>query len=191
MTTTMSSSSSVASRTPRRSPAPEPRTATPTAGARCDTAPGRRRWRSDLSIRRTACSTTPAASRTDWLRPQRLSCRRRAALPSDRRVSAALHESAPPDDGSRLPPHGHLNGSAGHRLGEGEAPRGRHYRPDPDDDPTGYGRHSSGRLGPVSRPSQASSAPGKRPGPPDRRAWWAGTRSATPSARSPLRTAPG
>jgi EmrB/QacA subfamily drug resistance transporter len=24
------------------------------------------------------------------------------------------------------------------------APRGRHYRPDPDDDPTGYGRHSSG-----------------------------------------------
>jgi EmrB/QacA subfamily drug resistance transporter len=25
------------------------------------------------------------------------------------------------------------------------APRGQHYRPDPDDDPTGYGRHSSGR----------------------------------------------
>jgi EmrB/QacA subfamily drug resistance transporter len=25
------------------------------------------------------------------------------------------------------------------------APRGQHYRPDPDDDPTGYGRHSSGK----------------------------------------------
>jgi EmrB/QacA subfamily drug resistance transporter len=25
------------------------------------------------------------------------------------------------------------------------APRGQHYRPDPDDDPAGYGRHSSGR----------------------------------------------
>ncbi|MEB3981196.1 MFS transporter [Mycobacterium sp. 663a-19] len=27
----------------------------------------------------------------------------------------------------------------------GEAPGGQHYRADPDDDPTGYGRHSSGR----------------------------------------------
>lgn len=27
----------------------------------------------------------------------------------------------------------------------GEAPRGQHYRRDPDDDPAGYGRHSSGR----------------------------------------------
>ncbi len=29
------------------------------------------------------------------------------------------------------------------RLSESEAPENRHYRPDPDDDPTSYGRHSS------------------------------------------------
>ena len=42
-------------------------------------------------------------------------------------------------------PHRHLNGSARHHLGGGEMVRGQHYRPDPDDDPTSYGRHSSGR----------------------------------------------
>jgi EmrB/QacA subfamily drug resistance transporter len=34
--------------------------------------------------------------------------------------------------------------SARRHLIEGEAPRGQHYRPDPDDDTTSYGRHSSG-----------------------------------------------
>jgi hypothetical protein len=53
--------------------------------------------------------------------------------------------SAPPDDRRALPPQRHLNGSAGHQLGGGEAPRGWRYRPDPDDEPTSYGRHSSGR----------------------------------------------
>jgi EmrB/QacA subfamily drug resistance transporter len=52
-------------------------------------------------------------------------------------------ESAPPDD--RPAPQRHLSGSTRHRLGEGEAPRGRRHRPDPDDDPTSHGRHSSGR----------------------------------------------
>jgi EmrB/QacA subfamily drug resistance transporter len=51
---------------------------------------------------------------------------------------------APPDDRLAPPSGTHLNGSARHQLTEGEAPRGQHYRPDPDDDPTGYGRHSSG-----------------------------------------------
>jgi hypothetical protein len=49
-------------------------------------------------------------------------------------------------DDRRAPPSGrHLNGSVRHQLSEGEAPRGQHYRPDPDDDPTSYGRHSSGK----------------------------------------------
>src|SRR5271166_1623901 len=51
---------------------------------------------------------------------------------------------APLDDRRVPPPEGHHNGSR-HRFTEGEAPRGQHYRPDPDDDPTGYGRHSSGK----------------------------------------------
>jgi EmrB/QacA subfamily drug resistance transporter len=43
------------------------------------------------------------------------------------------------------PPSGrHLNGSSHHRFTEGEASRSQHYRPDPDDDPSSYGRHSSG-----------------------------------------------
>ena len=54
-------------------------------------------------------------------------------------------ESAPPDDWRALPPQRRLNGSAGHQLGQREASRGRRYRPDPDDEPTSYGRHSSGR----------------------------------------------
>ncbi|MDT5146583.1 MAG: hypothetical protein QOC58_1228 [Mycobacterium sp.] len=44
------------------------------------------------------------------------------------------------------PSQRHHNGAARHGLAaEGEAPRGQHYRPDPDDDPRSYGRHSSGR----------------------------------------------
>jgi EmrB/QacA subfamily drug resistance transporter len=53
-------------------------------------------------------------------------------------------ESAPHDDWLAPPSERHANGSARHHLTEGEAPRGQHYRPDPDDDPTHYGRHSSG-----------------------------------------------
>jgi EmrB/QacA subfamily drug resistance transporter len=41
-------------------------------------------------------------------------------------------------------PDGRHNGSAGHHFTEGKAPRGHRYHTDPDDDPTGYGRHSSG-----------------------------------------------
>jgi Major Facilitator Superfamily len=53
----------------------------------------------------------------------------------------------------KVPPHGdrlappsarQQSGSAHHQLTEGEAPRNQHYRPDPDDDPASYGRHSSG-----------------------------------------------
>jgi EmrB/QacA subfamily drug resistance transporter len=52
--------------------------------------------------------------------------------------------SAPVGD-RRVPlPERHHNGSRG-RFTEGEAPRSQHYRPDPGDDPTGYGRHSSGK----------------------------------------------
>jgi EmrB/QacA subfamily drug resistance transporter len=54
-------------------------------------------------------------------------------------------QSAPLDDRRAPPPQRHLNGSARHHLGGAEASRGLHYRPDPDDDPTSYGRHSSGR----------------------------------------------
>jgi hypothetical protein len=47
-------------------------------------------------------------------------------------------------DGRVAPPSRHLDGSARHRFGEGDAPRGRRYRPDPDDESPSYGRHSSG-----------------------------------------------
>lgn len=50
----------------------------------------------------------------------------------------------PPADRFTRPPRRHHPGPAGHHLGEGESLRGQHHRPDPDDDPTGYGRHSSG-----------------------------------------------
>jgi hypothetical protein len=50
--------------------------------------------------------------------------------------------SVPPVDRRTRPPQRQHNGSAGHHLGEGESLRGR--RPDPDDDPTSNGRHSSG-----------------------------------------------
>ena len=41
-------------------------------------------------------------------------------------------------------PDGRHNGSARHPFTEGKAPRGHRYHTDPDDDPTSYGRHSSG-----------------------------------------------
>ncbi|HSS23139.1 MAG TPA: MFS transporter, partial [Mycobacterium sp.] len=53
-------------------------------------------------------------------------------------------ESAPHGTWLAPPSEKHLNGSARRHLTEGDAPRGQHYRPDPDDDPTTYGRHSSG-----------------------------------------------
>lgn len=43
------------------------------------------------------------------------------------------------------PPKRHHNGFARPPFTEGEARRGHRYRPDPDDDPTAHGRHSSGR----------------------------------------------
>lgn len=52
-------------------------------------------------------------------------------------------ESAPHGDWLAPPSEKRVNGSARHHLTEGEAPRGQHYHPDPDDDPTSCGRHSS------------------------------------------------
>jgi MFS family permease len=50
------------------------------------------------------------------------------------------------DDRDAPPPSKrHHNGFARPPFTEGEARRGHRYRPDPDDDPTGHGRHSSGR----------------------------------------------
>ncbi len=60
-------------------------------------------------------------------------------------VSTRPFGSAPRLDPLAPPPERHHNGSARHHVAEGEAPRGQHYRSDSDDDPTGYGRHSSGR----------------------------------------------
>jgi hypothetical protein len=60
-------------------------------------------------------------------------------------LSGRASRSAPRDDRRAPPADRHHNGSARPRFTEGEAPRGHRYRPDPDDDPTGYGRHSSGR----------------------------------------------
>ncbi|MGO9522277.1 MFS transporter [Mycobacterium sp.] len=50
-----------------------------------------------------------------------------------------------PSSSRDRPSDRHLNGSARRHLAEGEAPRGQHHRRDPDDGPTSYGRHSSGR----------------------------------------------
>lgn len=50
-----------------------------------------------------------------------------------------------PDERRRGPQDRYHNGSARHPFAEGEARRGHRYRPDPDDDPTSYGRHSSGK----------------------------------------------
>lgn len=63
-------------------------------------------------------------------------------IPPITEFTARRFGSVPRDD-RRAPSAGrHHNGTAHHRLTEGEAPRGQHYRPDPDDDPTGHGRHS-------------------------------------------------
>lgn len=58
--------------------------------------------------------------------------------------SGRAYKAAPRDD-QLAPPERHHNGVARPHFSEGEAPRGHRYRPDPDDDPTGYGRHSSGK----------------------------------------------
>ncbi|OBB90797.1 MFS transporter [Mycobacterium sp. 852002-40037_SCH5390672] len=52
-------------------------------------------------------------------------------------------KSIPPGDRLTRPPRRHHNGSAGRHFTEGESLRGQHHRSDPDDDPTGSGRHSS------------------------------------------------
>lgn len=51
--------------------------------------------------------------------------------------------SMPPGDRPTRPPRRHHNGSAGLHFTDGESLRGYHHRSDPDDDPTGSGRHSS------------------------------------------------
>ncbi|OBH54049.1 MFS transporter [Mycobacterium mantenii] len=52
-------------------------------------------------------------------------------------------KSIPPGDRLTRPPRRQHNGSAGRHFTEGESLRGQHHRSDPDDDPTGSGRHSS------------------------------------------------
>jgi EmrB/QacA subfamily drug resistance transporter len=54
-----------------------------------------------------------------------------------------LRRTAPPRPPGSAPGR-QLDGSARRHSTEGKAPRGHRYRPDPDDDPTSYGRHSSG-----------------------------------------------
>ncbi|MEE2854638.1 MAG: MFS transporter [Actinomycetota bacterium] len=49
--------------------------------------------------------------------------------------------SLPPGDRLTRPPR--RQHTAGRQFSEGESLRGQHHRPDPDDDPTGPGRHSS------------------------------------------------
>ncbi|BCZ23353.1 MFS transporter [Mycobacterium senriense] len=51
--------------------------------------------------------------------------------------------SLPPSDRPTRPPRRPHNGSAGLHFSDGESLRGYHHRSDPDDDPTGSGRHSS------------------------------------------------
>ncbi|BBY38570.1 MFS transporter [Mycobacterium mantenii] len=52
-------------------------------------------------------------------------------------------KSIPPGDRLTRPPRRQHNGSAGRHFTEGESLRGQHHRSDPDDDPTGSGRHPS------------------------------------------------
>jgi EmrB/QacA subfamily drug resistance transporter len=59
-------------------------------------------------------------------------------VPPGRFGTAARNDRGAPLPGRRL------NGSTRSRLGGGGAPRGQHFGLDPDDDPTGRGRHSSG-----------------------------------------------
>lgn len=49
---------------------------------------------------------------------------------------------SPPVDRLTRPPRRPHRGPAGHPFTDGESLRGQRQRPDPDDDPTGYGRHS-------------------------------------------------
>ncbi|HEX5254702.1 MAG TPA: DHA2 family efflux MFS transporter permease subunit [Mycobacterium sp.] len=49
----------------------------------------------------------------------------------------------PPADRPTRPPRRQHNGPAGRHFPEGESLRGQHHRSDPDDDPTGSGRHSA------------------------------------------------
>ncbi|OBH50295.1 MFS transporter [Mycobacterium sp. E2479] len=52
-------------------------------------------------------------------------------------------KSLPPGDRLTRPPRRQVNGSGSRYFPEGESLRGQHHRSDPDDDPTGSGRHSS------------------------------------------------
>jgi EmrB/QacA subfamily drug resistance transporter len=56
------------------------------------------------------------------------------------------HNGSHVDDRRRFRPVAPVSsrGSTRQPFAEGESPRGQHYRPDPDDDPAGYGRHSPG-----------------------------------------------
>jgi hypothetical protein len=49
----------------------------------------------------------------------------------------------PPGERLTRPPRRPHSGSAGRYFPDGESPRGHHHRSNPDDDPTGSGRHSS------------------------------------------------
>lgn len=51
---------------------------------------------------------------------------------------------SPPVDRLTRPPRRPHRGPSGHHFTDGDPLRGQHHRPDPDDDPTGHGRHSSG-----------------------------------------------
>jgi hypothetical protein len=44
-----------------------------------------------------------------------------------------------------VPPQEWHHGSAHRQFTDGAPPRGPRYRPDPDEDPSDYGRHSSGK----------------------------------------------
>ena len=66
-----------------------------------------------------------------------------AHLDAGRRLRpTGAFKSGPPDDRPASPPATYPNGSALQQLTEG--PRGQRHRADPDDNATGYGRHSSG-----------------------------------------------
>ena len=95
----------------------------PTSGTACSTTRFREPDRS--ALRTTVLMSTAEGAFAGW-RHRAASARRRLTIGACRRRKRT-------HNGSR------------HRFTEGEAPRGQHYRPDPDDDPTGYGRHSSGK----------------------------------------------
>jgi EmrB/QacA subfamily drug resistance transporter len=59
-------------------------------------------------------------------------------------VSPRAFKPAPRHDRPAQPPTRHQSGFARHHIGDGQAPRSRHYRPDPDDSAS-EGRHSSGK----------------------------------------------